>query len=249
MADQQYQQYRSMRDMLGMRQLMQQSAQDPAFQNGGQDPYIDAGNDPAANGQMGVDPNQPVSPENPAQDPAQQGAPDPMDVLPQVILGVMDYTMNLLKDNTLDKAPKSQMIQQQGDAIATLMKIMTDAKANQVDPAQQQQQMAELAMKQQAHEQDMQMQHEKHTTELQMAQEKHAMELQKAQADLQTKAVQAQATVHQANQKLQQTEDTHKQKLVHSEKESQAKIQQQKQAAQSKPSSKQGSNKPKKKKK
>lgn len=244
--DPQYLQYRQMRDMIGMRQLMQQQAQSGAPE-GGQDPFIAPAEDPAAMQQpQGVDPNQPVSPENPAQDPTQTGAPDPMEVLPQVILSIMDFTMGIVNDKTIDAVPKAQILQQQGDAIATLMKIITDQQAAQADPQQSQMQMAELAMKQQVHEQNIQMSGAKHTQELQMAQEKHAMDMQKAGADLQQKAVQTVSSSQQDQQKINHTEEMHNQKLVHNEKTQELKAQQVKQAAQSKQTSKQGSNKGKK---
>jgi len=243
-----YQQIRQLQEMLRARQFMQQSAHNPAFQDPSQDPsQAMTGGHPLAGQADQMQSQLPSSFEQVQQNA--QNAVDPMTILPDVIAQIMNWTLGIVQDHTLDKPVQSAIIQQQSDAIATLMKVITDSQANQADPAQQAQQQAEMEMKQQAHTQDMAMQHEKHQTELQMAQEKHAMEMQKAQADMAMQQQKAQNDQHVANQKINQQEDTHQQKLVHNEEANKAKIQQQKQAAQQKQSSNSGSNKGKKNKK
>jgi hypothetical protein len=226
---------------MGMQQPSPEQIQALMAQAQGQDPnqqpQIPPGQDPALAATGGHPMAQQIDQMHPDQgafDQVQQSAniqPDPIDILPDVVMQIMNYTLGIINDKTLDKPIQSKIIAEQSNALVQLFGVLNPP--NQVDP--QQQQMV-MAMKQEQHQSEMQMKHEKHQTDLQIAQEKHAMELQKAQHDMQLQAVQGQ-------QKVQQQEDTHQQKLVQGEEAHKSKIQQQKQAAQQKQSSKQGSNK------
>lgn len=183
----------------------------------------------------------------------QSPIPDPLEILPEVILAYMNVAKGIAEGSDLDKPVQTKLMLEMSQAIQFLVPMLPSShlmvnKAKAIgtsNPEEAQLKQAELQMKAQAHAQDLQMKAQSH--QMDMAKSQH--ELQVKQQEFQLKQAQAAADI-QAKQQAQQQdlihkEDTHQQDIVHSEEQHKADIQYAKQAAQQKQSSNSGSKQPK----
>lgn len=240
-----------------LQQLMAQGQQDP---NQPEDPNMQdpsqAPQDPTMPPQDGGQPMTGGHPDAAQFEQSQMPTPeiDPMDMLSEVINQYMQYALSIIGDHTLDKPIQSKILLEQSQAINSLVSLIHTDPAHPANQdvsalANQDQQQAEMEMKAQQHEQDLKMKAALHDQNMQIQTEKHQADMTKMQHDMQMAQIQMAHDHEQAKQKVEQQDELHSQKLVHNEKTQQIKEIQAKQAAQSKPTSKQGSNKGKKKKK
>lgn len=191
----------------------------------------------------------------PQADPANGGQlpiPDPLQILPEVVLAYMNVAKGIAEGTDLDKPVQTKLMLEMSQAIQFLVPMLPSShlmvnKAKAIgtsNPEEAQLKQAELQMKMQAHQQD-----------LQMKAQSHQMDMAKAQHDLQVKQQEAALKQNQAAMEIQNKqvaaqqdmihkEDTHKQDIVHSQEQHKADMQYAKQAAQSKPVSNSGSKPP-----
>ena len=160
------------------------------------------------------------------QHPSFQPEPEPMMVLPDLILSYMDYALDIRKDETLDKKIQSDIMSALANSIATLVPLLKDDSQMEMMKMQ-----AELQMKEKEMEMNMQMKQ----AELEMKQKEHEMKLQHTQQQNEVNLAMTQA---QNQISLKQQEENHNSKLVQNDQAHGQKMEQQKQALQSKPTSK-----------
>lgn len=168
--------------------------------------------------------------------------PDPLEILPRIVLGYMNYANGLMQRTDLDVGIQGKALLEVAQAIQFLTPMLpsshqvaaqADAMKNQPNPADLQMKQAELQMKAQAHQQDLEHKAQAHVMDMQMKQHELGMKQQESQIKLATQAATSQ-------QQLQQKEQTHQQNIVHSEQQAKIQQQQAKQATQTKPTKKQG---------
>jgi hypothetical protein len=166
--------------------------------------------------------------------PSFQPEPEPMMVLPDLILSYMDYALEIRKDQTLDMKLRADIMSALANSVATLVPLLKDDSQMELMKMQ-----AELQMKQQEMEMNMQMKQ----AELDMKKQEHEMKLQHTQQENEVKLAMTQAS----NQiQLKQQEENHNSKLVQNDQAHGQKMEQMKQASQLKPTNKQGNDKGKK---
>jgi hypothetical protein len=169
----------------------------------------------------GVDQMHPEGQPMPGQQPNNELAPDPMDMLQEVIQQYMGYVINIIQDTTLDKPVQSDILAKQASALSALVPLLKDDS---------QAEMVKMQMEMQAKQQ-----------ELEMKKEEMQMNLQMKQAELQMKAQEHQQKLQfneQSNaQQLQQSQENHQNQLVQGQEAHKSKMEQQKQASQLKQSS------------
>lgn len=171
--------------------------------------------------------------------------PDPLEVLPDVIMSYLDYANGLAQRKDLDVGIQGKAMLEMAQALQFLTPLLPSshlmankakAIANQPDPA-------ELQMKAQAHQQDLQMKAQSHQMDMAKAQHELQVKQQEFQLKQQQAAMEMQNKQQSSQQEMIHKEDTHKQDIVHSEEQHKSQLQQQKQAAQQKQSSKSSNSK------
>jgi hypothetical protein len=195
-----------------------------------QDPTQDSNFDPNAAPEWhdpNADPNQQQIPDE--QHPQFQPEPEPMMVLPDLILSYMDHALEIRRDGTLDKKVQSDIMAAFANSIATLVPLLQNDQQAQHQMDMQKMQ-AELQMKAQEMQMNMQMKQ----AELEMKKQEHEMKLQHTQQENEVNLAMTQA---QNSIQLKQQEENHNSKLVQSQQNHETKLQQQKQATQLKNSS------------
>jgi hypothetical protein len=157
----------------------------------------------------------------PGQQPNNELAADPKDMLQEVINQYMGYAINIIQDTTLDKPVQSDILAKQAAAIASLVPLLKDDS---------QMEMAKMQMEMESKQQELEMKKQEMEMNLQMKQAEMGMKAQEHQQKLQFNA--------QSNaQQLQQQQENHQSNLVQSQQAHESKMAQAKQASQLKQSS------------
>src|SRR5437868_6308140 len=136
-------------------ELASMQQQDPNAQP--QDPTQDPNFDPNATPEWhdpNADPNQQQMPDE--QHTKFQPEPEPMMVLPDLILSYMDHALEIRRDMTLDNKVKSDIMSAMANSIATLVPLLQNDQQAQHQMDMQKMQ-AELQMKAQEMQMNMQM--------------------------------------------------------------------------------------------
>lgn len=179
--------------------------------------------------------------------------PDPLEILPEVILAYLNVAKGLATGQDLDKPVQTKLMLEMSQAIQFLVPMLPSShlmvnKAKAIstsNPEEMQLKQAELQMKAQSQQQDLQMKAQSH--QMDMAKAQHELQIKQQEAVLKANqaAMDIQAKQTSAAQDMIHKEESHKQDIVHTEEQHKADIQYAKQAAQSKQGSNSGSKPPK----
>lgn len=159
---------------------------------------------------------------------------DPLEVLPEVALKIMDYIFEIRDDHSLNKNVQSTILNQQVQSLTQIIPLLPSFKELEAQATQAQSE-ADLQMKQQEHQMNLQMKMQEH--QLNIAHKQQELEQHAAQHQLTLQASQQQHAI-----KLQESAAKGQQDIVQKEVQHRQQMQQQKQAAQLKPTNKEGSN-------
>jgi hypothetical protein len=215
-------------DLMAMQQ-QDPSQQDPnAPQDLTQDPNFDPNSAPEWH-DPNADPSQ-MQQIPDEQHPQYQPEPEPMMVLPDLILTYMNHAIEISRALDLDKKTQADIMSALANSVATLVPLLQNDQQ-----AQHQMDMQKMQAELQIKVQEMQMNMQMKQAELEMKKQEHEMKLQHTQQQNEVNLAMTQA---QNQITLKQQEENHNSKLVQNDQAHGQKMEQQKQAAQLKPTSK-----------